>query len=194
MPGFTVGPEAGLGVETSLKPYYSYTWDIPHLFGEDALSGCTIFVKDCVFPTFTVNKEEVEGASVIYKYASMINWDDVRISFYDIPRDTSTEMGRSSLFKVLDKWRDTVWTPDGGLKYADGDNGYKKDTKLRAFTLDVSRGYEWTLKGSWPQTVRESDLTYTRSEVKFVEVVIAYDWAVVEAMKHGDLYDMRGMR
>jgi len=173
VPGFVVGgvgrPAEEGGIATNVEPFYSYTWKVPSLFpGDDYRPGVTIFTKDCTLPTFSAGREEVDGANLIYKYASMVNWEDVRISFYDIPF-------RGEIFaERLKEWRDSVWTPERGLGFADD---YKKDTLINVFNLNGSREYTWTLYGSWPQSVRDGELSYTRSDAKFVEVVVVYDWA-----------------
>ena len=170
MPGFKVDTIGDPVAAADLKPFYSYTWRIPRLFGEAANEGVLVYTKDCILPTFSTGREEVDGASVIYKYASMVNWEDVRISFYDIPDNDQT------LASKLKEWRNRVWTPEAGLGFADQ---YKQDTRIEVFNLDTSVSYEWYLYGSWPQTIRDGDLTYTRSDMKFVEVVVVYDWAEI---------------
>ena len=169
MPGFQVAPNLGDPVgATDLRPFYSYTWRIPHLFGEAGDAGVLIYAKDCTLPTFATGREEVEGASVIYKYASMVNWEDVRLTFYDIPNSDQT------LAAKLKEWRDRVWTAEEGLGFADN---YKQETNIEVFNLDTTVAYMWNLYGSWPQTIRDGELTYTRSDMKLVEVVVVYDWA-----------------
>ena len=170
MPGFTVDVNAGAGLSNDIKPFYSYTWELDSLF-ED-LSAATIYAKDCVLPTFSASREEVDGASVVYKFASMVNWEDVRLTFYDISHNGILMADR------LKAWRNRVWTPETGLGFADN---YKKQSIINVFNLDISEGYKWTLYGSWPQSIRDGDLTYTRTEVKLVEVVVAYDWAEISA-------------
>ena len=35
----------------------------------------------------------------------------------------------------------------------------------------------WFLYNSWPSQIRSGELTYTNSDIKIVEVTVAYDWA-----------------
>ena len=51
----------------------------------------------------------------------------------------------------------------------------------------MSMAYKWVLEGSWPQTIRDGDLSYTRSEVKIVEVVVVYDWAETDEVSPSEL-------
>ena len=197
MPGFTVAPNVGSGLSaTNLKPFYSYTWEIASLFVDPSDPagtqspgasptglGVIIYAKDCTLPTFSTDYERVDGASVVYKYASMVNWEDIRITFYDIPKDGEIMAERLKL------WRDRVWTPGTGLGFADH---YKQQSIIQVFNLDITEGYKWILYGSWPQSIRDGELTYTRTEVKLVEVVIVYDWADTERLSSGELLMLAG--
>jgi len=181
MPGFMVGPGLGEPVPAeNVKPFYTYTWDIPFLFGDNVtIETPAVFGRDCVLPTFAVQREEVEGGSIIYKFASYVNWEDVRLTFYDIP------VGGYKLADQLRVWRDSVWEPGSGLYFAEQ---YKKETVLRQFNMDTTETYAWRLYGSWPQSIRDGELSYTRSEVKIVDVVVVYDWADTKPYDDGGGY------
>jgi hypothetical protein len=189
MPGFSVagtsGP-VGDGPSSDIVPYYNYTWEIPHIFGDNvSRNSSLIYAKDVTMPGYTFSKEEVEGASLTYKYASQLVWDDVRITYYDIRAD-------ERLCDFLKKWRERIWTPASGLQYSESSQGgspsqgsvggYKRNTQITNFTpsSDGSSAVVWTLHGSWPQSVRNGDLTYTDSDVKLVEIVVVYDYAEEE--------------
>lgn len=197
MPGFIVGPIGDPVPAANLKPFYTYTWDIPNLFLDDMPEpgspkayeppqdqrGVTIFAKECTLPTFSTGREEVDGASIVYKFASMVNWEDVRISFYDIPFRGEIMADR------LRKWRNRVWTPEHGLGFADI---YKRQSKIRVFNMDTTLTYAWLLYGSWPQSIRDGDMSYTQSEVKVIEVVVVYDWAETENVGSDELETLGG--
>ena len=158
---------AGDGVAAlGIIPIYTYTWSIDQLLGE--VLDLPVLAKDITLPTFTVVKEEVEGGSLRYKYASGVQWEDVKITFYHIGK------GGGDALYFLHKWRANVWTPEFGLQ---GPNIYKKNSKISVYDAQGTWIYSWELIGSWPQTIKEGDLTYTSSDVKIVEVVISYDWA-----------------
>lgn len=127
--------------------------------------------KDVTLPTFTANKEEVVGGSLRYKYASEIQWDDVKITFYHVFGSGSDTLS------VLHGWRSAVWTPETGLG---SPSKYKKTSIIGIYSPGWELLYNVQLIGSWPQTIKEGDLTYTSSDIKVVEVVISYDWAVME--------------
>lgn len=173
MPGFRVN-DLGSGPVATVQPFYSYTWEILNLFGTNARDSALVYARECTLPTFTANKEIVEGASLIYKYASHIEWEDCRIVFYDVPVSGKT------LEDELTEWRERIWTPEEGLKEAANSNGYKKESRISNFNMDESIRQTWVLKGSWPQQIRSGELSYATSDIKLVEVNVVYDWAVRE--------------
>jgi hypothetical protein len=181
MPGFNV---SGLGTgPTNLNiPYCTYTWELTSL-PQNVIPAHEIYLRDCTEPTFNVLQEKVESATVIYKYAAQADWEDIRASFYDVPRE-----GRA-LINAIKKWSEAVWTAAGGIKFADklvdgggtGSGGYKANTQLRIFNSDESGEYTWALRGSWPSEIKGSDLTYTSSDIKVVDITITYDWALADS-------------
>lgn len=199
MPGFQVSGglsrSVGEGVSLNHMPFYQHTWNIPH-FGGDSVGkeDARAFCRDVTLPTFSVEKEEVQGSSLTYKYASNVNWDDVRITFYDIPvsNDDEGASNNKNLWKKLKDWRRQVWNENDGIGMAGIDHsgaggghviaGYKQNTNIHYFSGDAEQHVTWQLFGSWPQSIRDGDLTYTTSEIKLVEVVLSYDWAECDAI------------
>lgn len=168
MPGFRVGFETGdvnRSLPATTKFYYNYTWEIPEILGTVSNRfNQLIALRDMTTPAFTANKETFISTSVEYKYAKSITWEDVKITFYD------TE----GLINIIKSWRSSVWKETHGLMSA---SGYKKNTNIRCFLPDDTKGYGWKLIGSWPSSIRSGDLTYTSSDVKVVEVNLTYDYA-----------------
>lgn len=164
MPGFIV-EDIGYGAPGGdIKTYYTYTWDILTVLGDRTTYPPLIYLKEMGLPTFSVGQERVKGASLNYKFASDVTWEDVKVTWYDT----------SGMLKVIQKWRESVWTEEGGLQPP---KEYKKESWLRTFLPDASEINGWKLINSWPSTIRHGDLTYTQSDVKVVDVVISYDWA-----------------
>lgn len=150
---------------SSFQEYlHTYTWEVFQLFGNH--ETLLVNAKDITVPTFTVGIETYQGSALEYKFAKSVSYDDVKITFYDVV----------GLIKIVKNWRQSVWTQDSGLKLA---NDYKKESKINVYppTWEPKDGYSWILKGSWPSVIRHGDLTYTSSDVKVVEVTVAYDWA-----------------
>lgn len=172
MPGFVV-PGAGGGhraAQSSRRQYYyNYFWEIIKLFeteGWDPESPL-IGLRECSLPTMTVNKETYNGASLEYKFAKNVTWEDIKATWYD----------SVGLLQVMKEWRSSVWTPECGLAPA---NDYKRESRMSYYLPTGLKTNVWILKNSWPSQIRHGDLTYTSSDVKIVEVTITYDWAVEE--------------
>lgn len=170
MPGFLVDGNWGTPHRTSAESrreyYYNYTWDLTSVFEIYSPSSLPqlVCLKEMGTPTFTVNKEHYQGASLEYKFAKSVVWDDIKVTWYDTV----------GLLSIVRQWRQSVWTPEQGLKQA---NEYKKTTLINSFLPTGQSEQSWRLINSWPSQIRHGDLTYTSSEVKLVEVAITYDWA-----------------
>ena len=166
MPGFfvrTIGDPSAPA--DNIETYYSFTWEIPIIFGKATDRTCLIYLRDASLPSFSVGQERVKGASLNYKYASDVTWEDIKVTWYDT----------KGMLAVVTAWRESVWTVDGGLQPPDS---YKKETVIYSSLPDGTAINSWRLVGSWPSTIRHGDLTYTQSEVKVVDVTITYDWAI----------------
>jgi hypothetical protein len=172
MPGFQVDGinwSAKLG-DTEAKAnadfIYNYTWEINTLFEVDTPNTALVYAKDVSLPTITFEKEQYIGSSLQYKFASAAIYDDIRITFYDT----------KGLTVYLRKWRATVYSNFTGLRPADE---YKKMSEIKCYYPKGGKlAQTHTLYGSWPSVIKYGDLTYTSSDVKFVDVTVTYDWAV----------------
>lgn len=169
MPGFKIN-DVGKGAPASVKPIMSYSWEVTSLgSGKGAIDkDLLIFSESCTLPRFTATKEEVQGAVLTYKYASGVKWEDVKLTFYDVVPEKS----KTTIAVALDDWRDKVYTSEQGLGMA---NDYKQDSILSIIDATGAGIYKWTLHGSWPSSIGDSQLTYTSSNVKLVDVTITYD-------------------
>lgn len=176
MPGFNIGPiKGGFGLP-SARPYMSYAWELEQLFGKEY----TIPALRCTLPTFTARPEQISGSALVYKFAGEVVWEDVRLSFYSYPSSNPD----SDLVRVLQSWRDRIWTPEKGLQSADK---YKRTSRIKILNNTHEFEYYWRLVGSWPQTIRDGELDYATSDVKIVEVVVSYDWAETEGSETSSL-------
>ncbi len=173
MPGFVVNGLGG-GAPSSVQPYYKYTWEVTQVLGDViGLSSSgklspgkmpLVYIKDATLPDWSLDREEIQGSSLVYKFAKTMKWEDVKITWYDT-------VGLASLVRA---WRESIWTPDGGLANPDD---YKRESIIRSLTFAWKKPVIWKLINSWPTSVKTSDLTYADSDVKSVTVNLAYDWA-----------------
>lgn len=143
---------------------YNYTWDINSLFEKNAAGSALVYAKDISLPTVTFEKEQYTGSSLQYKFASAAVYDDVRITFYDT----------TGLLGLLRGWRKQVYSSSAGLRPADE---YKKKSIINCYYPDGMMAQKHELHGSWPSVIKYGDLTYTSSDIKFVDVTVTYDWA-----------------
>ncbi len=167
MPGFTVQSLGGTrpAAQGRVQLYHTHSWEIEDLFEQNVgLVPALIMARDMTLPTFTVDREVVSGASLKYKFAKDITWDDIRVVWYD-----SVGMARQ-----LQTWRQRVWNSERGLGHA---SDYKRRSTLTYSLPDLQSKVSWQLFGSWPAVIKQGELTYTSSEVKIVEVTVSYDWA-----------------
>ena len=172
MPGFVVNAEGGAGIASApenTEYYYTYTWEIEQIIS-DVPSGQRshlVNVKEMTLPVFTTTKETVMGASLEYKFAKSVNWDDVKITWYDT----------AGMLATIKQWRETIWDQEYGIATVDT---YKQESRLTTYLPDYTAVNRWVLMNSWPSQIKHGDLTYTSSDIKIVEVTLTYDWAVEE--------------
>lgn len=172
MPGFVVpvrdkaigGHGADGGAAANADFYNTYTWQIFQLFGKSIMDTGLVYLRDATLPTFTANQDSYLGSSLEYKWAKSVAWDDIKVTWYDTV----------GLGQVVRDWRKRIWNPTNGLQVA---GEYKKRSQIDVYTGDGNNVVTWCLVGSWPKIVKYGELTYTESNIRTVEVTIAYDWA-----------------
>jgi len=186
MPGFIIAGPGDHAPIPSLSDgsgrqefYYKYTWEVTSYFEDDGASDVPlysdnplVYLKDATLPTFTANVDSIVGGSLEYKWAKSVIWEDVKLSWYD----------SVGLVEKMRKWRKRVWNPITGIQPA---SAYKKMSKLKNYlpTYDgdkLGQPITWVLNNSWPKIIKYGDLTYTQSDVKLIEMTVAYDWAEEE--------------
>lgn len=188
MPGFNIGPinntESGTVADVNTRFYTSFSWEIPTLLeyspennysslSRDA-SNAVLMLKTATLPSLSFSKMEAAGGTTPYKFAGKPVYEDIRISWYD----------SVGMVDVMTNWIRSVMRGDGGINTP---SVYKKTSKLKKFLADreqrSQREYglqqesvEYVLYGSWPSLLKESDLTYTESAIKIVELTVTYDY------------------
>jgi hypothetical protein len=170
MPGFNIGDksDATAQITSKVNYYYTYTWEITRLFDtsytNQGSADPVIMLRDMTLPTFSTSVDKYLGASVDYKWAKSVSWDDVKLTWYD----------SEGMIDIIEGWRRSIWTDDDGLRPG---AQYKKTSILSYFLPDYTSRVNWYLYNSWPTQIRSGELTYTNSDIKIVEATVAYDWA-----------------
>lgn len=166
MPGFNIAGGGGGGDDPSntVETNRAHRWRIISL-GEGTISSdAFIFAKTLTLPGFTVEEEVVPGAAIRYKFAKMVNWEDVTVAFYDT----------GDLFTQLTSWQSLVYTPDGGIQPA---ASYKFQSTFSQTDNTGEPINQFVLHGSWPKSITHSPLSYETSDIKLVNLVLSYDFA-----------------
>lgn len=176
MPGFNIGGGGADNTEPSpfIETHRAHRWRISQL-GDLALGDLGLYAKTLSLPGFTVEEEIISSSALKYKFAKMVNWEDVVIEFYDV----------FGLFDLLVEWQGLVFTPENGIGVA---NDYKKNC---VFQLTSGSGDNmdangnslpvFTLNGAWPKQLTHSPLSYENSELKTISLVLSYDYVTFEA-------------
>lgn len=169
MPGFAIGVFGPGG--SADHPHNRedilrvHRWSIKKL-GDNG--DITKFAKTFTPPVQAIEAQEILGASLVYKFAKRVSWEDVTVSFYD---DCQVA------FDSLTEWQDMVYDPDKGFQKHSGENGYKKQAifELLDGLGEIKRSHK--LHGAWPKRIEHSEMDYSSSELKLLTVTLAYDYA-----------------
>ena len=150
--------------KSDMKFLYNYFWEVPMIFNTMAAKvDSLIYLKDVTLPSITFEKETYTAASLQYKYASGVVYDDISMTFYDT----------KDLLSSIIEWRSNIWTQASGLKTA---SEYKKNCNIFVYTPDGELCQNFKIYGSWPSSIKYGSLTYTTSDLKYVDLSITYDW------------------
>jgi hypothetical protein len=172
MPGFNIGGGNNREPSNTIEAFRNHRWRIMSL-GADGTTGGVInsdklvFAKSLQLPEFNVEEEMVTGAAIKYKFAKIVNWGDVVVTFYDV----------SGVYDGIMTWQGKVYSAQTGIGVADD---YKKESR---FQMTNGQGTEdgplYVLKGSWPKVVNHSTLSYEDTELKLINLTLSYDWAEI---------------
>lgn len=165
MPGFVINGQGGPGPANTVDTLRNHRWLITNL-GPVKITQMLV-ARDLVLPSLKLERQEVLGGLIWYKYAKAVKWDDLDISFYD----------NGIILKDLETWRDMIFTNEEGIKDHSPSSGYKKECEFVLIDGTGNTKNKFTLKGAWPAKIGHSQLSYTNNEIKLVTATMAYDWA-----------------
>lgn len=126
-----------------------------------------VFAESIDLPKVSIEEQQIKSAFLTYKFAKNVNWEDININFYDV----------SDLYSELEKWKSKIYTNDAGVR---SPNDYKDDTILVLLDGKAGDVIKYTLKGSWIKSLGHTNLTYSSSEIKLINLTLSYDFALVK--------------
>lgn len=164
MPGFNIGG-GGDGPDSKLELLFNHRWIIEQLgpISRDQL----IIARDLMLPDLKIERQEINGGTIIYKFAKSVKWDDVQVTFYD----------DGNILNEIRDWLELVYTNDEGIKSHAPSGGYKQECKFKLLGGEGKAINTIVLKNAWPVSVSQGKLTYTNSDIKLITLTLAYDWA-----------------
>lgn len=167
MPGFSIGNNGGGGPSNTVETLRENRWIIRQL--GPVKPEEVIYAKELTLPEIRIDRYEVLGGLLYYKFAKSVKWEDAIVTFYDTGK----------ILNELTRWRDLVYTNEEGIKSHSPAGGYKKTCEfLLLGGADINEPINViTLENAWPATISHGRLSYTSSEIKIVTVNIAYDYS-----------------
>jgi hypothetical protein len=167
MPGFKIGG-TGDGPTNTPNPLMNYRWLITEL-GPVGRGGQLLqFAKDVTLPNMRMERQEILGGLVWYKFAKAVRWDDAEIVFYDT----------GDLLPKLQEWQDMVFKLDKGIQKHSPSGGYKMVCSVDLLDGNGEVVNTHKLMNAWPVSINQGKMTYTNSEIKLVTLTLSYDYAL----------------
>lgn len=164
MPGFKIGG-AGDGPSSGIETLRQHRWLITKLgpIGTENL----LVARDLVLPEYRIDRQEILGGLIYYKFAKSVKWEDISVTFYDTGK----------ILDELCKWKQLVYDNSSGIKKHSPNGGYKQDCIFELLDGTGSPLNTITAKNAWPASIAQGQLSYTSTEIKVVTVTLAYDFA-----------------
>jgi hypothetical protein len=167
MPGFSIGG-SGNGPPNTQDTLRVYRWLITQLGPITSREQLRV-AKEITLPNVNIDKQDILGGTLYYKYAKAVKWEDVMVTLYDTGQ---------TLFQ-LESWKDLVYSNASGIKNHNPNSGYKKEAVFELMDGEGSVVNTVRLKNAWPTKIVHGRLTYAASDIKVIQVVLVYDWAEV---------------
>ena len=155
-------------------------------------SGTWWWVSSCSKPSYEVSSEEYKLINHKFKYPGVVTWQDVTISMVDT-NDNTKALYQSLVFGGYDP---RAIIPNEGLSkqllhnqtkvlsdsLRDGSPKAKSGSLLEIVQLngDGSSRETWKLHGAFIKSANFGQLDYSSDELVKLELVIAYDYALLE--------------
>jgi hypothetical protein len=163
IPGFNIGG-SGDGPANTIETLRQHRWIIRKLgpIGRESL----IVAKEVTLPELRLERQEILGGLIWYKYAKAVKYEDAQVIFYDTGK----------FLQEIQAWQDKVYKLDTGIGSHVPGKGYKLDSQFDLLDGSGNTVNSYTFKNSWPALIAQGKLSYTDSEIKVVTITLAYDW------------------
>ena len=154
----------GGGPGNKIETLRSHRWSITRL---GTIIQDAIVAKELSLPDLKIDRKEILGGLMWYKYAASVKWDDVSVTFYD----------NGSILSAINQWKDKVYTNETGIKNHSPNQGYKMECEFQLVNGVGGVINKFILHNAWPASITFGKLSYTDTSLKVVTLSLAYDWA-----------------
>lgn len=157
--------------ETFLKKRYRFT------FTAEAENGFTKIPPVCVQiaarPQLTIEKNEVFFGNERAFVAAKGLWEPINVTFYDF----AIASDDGSMKRVHEWVKACYWfdAPADSGDMGDAAQTYKRKVKIRMHDGHGTDLEEWTLWGSFIESMNGGDLDYSSTDLAMLECTISYD-------------------
>jgi hypothetical protein len=162
LPGFAINGRGGV-LSNKVELLFNHRWIIERL-GPIDQRACLV-ARDLGLPDTKIDRQEVLGGLLYYKFAKSVRWDDAIVTFYD----------DQTIYSQLLNWQSKVYSVKTGIGQHHPGGGYKMDSVFALTDGEDVTLETIILKNSWPAQISPGKLSYTNSDIKLITVTLAFD-------------------
>tara|TARA_Y100001938_G_scaffold131610_1_gene188906 strand:+ start:301 stop:750 length:450 start_codon:yes stop_codon:yes gene_type:complete len=144
-------------------------------------SGVWWWAKSCSKPSYEISTEEYKLINHTFKYPGVAIWNDVTLSIVDVGKKAD-ELYTSLLKSGYSPKADEIFSPVDGIAKTTASNLFKNAGSFQIQQLDpAGTAIEaWTLVNPFIKSTNFGQLDYSSDELVTLELVISYDYAILE--------------
>lgn len=175
MPGFNINPFGGgysaQGPANTVEVRRSHRWVFETLGrGTGVFSQSELLVlQSASRPNFKFEAPEMHHNQEVARFAGKQSWEPVNMVWYDVEQDPDISRG-------IYHWIETVVNMQS-IAVAHP-RFYKRNAALVMIDGSGQTTEQWSMMGTWPETVNYQELNYTATDLMTVEASMRYDRAV----------------
>ena len=160
--------------DNSVEPLRKRSFKVT-ILGDDTF---TFLAKSVNKPTLETDVNEYRLINQIVKFPTVPRWNDITIKFIDTETEGISMFLENAFFannSVPNGWQEKIGCP----------TALEKNPELSSLTIDQYNAAgentsSWRLVGPFIKSINFGDNDYSSDDFVEVEVVIAYDYAVLE--------------